>query len=469
MNNPIKVIQFGEGNFLRSFADWMITRMNRETSFGGSVVVVQPIEQGRIADLNRQNGCYHIVMKGLQNETPVREIERIDCIEVGINPYTDFDTYLQAAELPELRFVISNTTESGIAFDANCRFTDKPAKSFPGKLVQFLYKRFTHFNGDAAKGLIFLPCELIDRNGDELKKCIVQYARLWQLGNAFEEWIESANLFANTLVDRIVTGYPHESAKEIEAEIGCCDSLISESEIFHLWVIEGNAAIEKEFPAREAGLNVLFVPEMKPYRDRKVTLLNGAHTILAPVAYLYGLNTVREGAENALIGTFLKKVTADELMPSLNLPRGELESFAADVTERFKNPYIHHQLTGIMLNSFSKYKTRDLPSLKSYVARNGKLPSGLVAGLAAICVYYRGGARGNDTIAPNDDQATLSLLQQAWRNSSPNEVANTVLQSQELWGEDLTTIEGLRDMLTDYIERIITQGIEPIINEIVSK
>ena len=468
MNTPIKVIQFGEGNFLRSFADWMITRMNRETDFNGNVIVIQPIEQGRIAELNRQNGSYHIVMKGLRNGLPVREIERIDCIEAGINPYTDFAAYLQAAALPYLRFVISNTTESGIAFDGDCLFTDKPAKSFPAKLTQFLYKRFTYFNGDTQKGLIFLPCELIDRNGDKLKECILQYARLWQLGADFEEWLEQSNQFTNTLVDRIVTGYPHESAKEIETEIGCDDELISESEIFHLWVIEGGQSVQKEFPAEAAGLNVLFVPEMKPYRDRKVTLLNGAHTVLAPVAYLYGLNTVREGAENPLIGAFLEKITTEELMPSLDLPRDELESFAAAVMERFKNPYIRHQLTGIMLNSFSKYKTRDLPALKSFVERNKKLPSGLVAGLAAICVYYRGKKRGNDPIVLSDDRFTLSLLQQAWRNSSPEETASTVLQSTELWGENLTAIEGLQAKLSGYIKQITEQGIDAVINEIIS-
>ena len=463
---PIKILQFGEGNFLRSFADWMIAEMNRKIGFNGNVAVIQPIEQGKIDELNRQNGCYHIVMKGLANGVPVRKIERIDCIEKGINPYVDFNAYLRLAELPEARFIISNTTESGIAFDPENRFTDTPAKSFPGKLTQLLYRRYTFFKGAKEKGFIFLPCELIDRNGDALKKAVLQYIRLWNLEPAFEQWVNACNYFANTLVDRIVTGFPHETIKEIQEEIGCKDELVSECEIFHLWVIEGDAVIEKEFPANQAGLNVLFVPDIKPYRDRKVTLLNGAHTVLAPTAFLYGMDTVREAVENELTGAFIKKVIAEELMPSLDLSQEELEDFAAAVMERFRNPYIRHQLTGILLNSFSKYKTRDLPALKHYVAHNRQLPKGLVAGLAAICVYYRGGLRGKDAIEVKDNEATMKIVQGAWKQPSCLETARELLGSTVLWDEDLNQINGFTQLLAAYIERITKTGVESLICEI---
>jgi tagaturonate reductase len=461
-----RILQFGEGNFLRAFADWMITEMNRKIGFNGKVIIIQPIEQGRIDDLNRQNGVYHIVMKGLSEGVPVRKIERIDCIERGINPYADFNAYRQLAELPDIRFILSNTTESGIAFDPENRYTDAPAKSFPGKLTQLLHHRYTFFRGAKDKGFIFLPCELIDRNGDALKKTVLQYVRLWNLEPGFEQWINACNHFANTLVDRIVTGFPHETIKEIQEELGEKDELVSESEIFHLWVIEGNAAIQHEFPADKAGLNVLFVPDMKPYRDRKVTLLNGAHSVLAPIAFLYGLNTMREAVEEPLVGAFIRHVMTEELMPSLDLPGEELTAFAANVLERFRNPYIRHQLTGILLNSFSKYKTRDLPALKHHVAHNRQLPKGLVAGLAAICIYYKGGLRGNDRIEVKDDATTVTSVQKAWAQPSFAETAHEILASETLWGEDLNPIAGLTQTLASYLERMSHEGVEPIIREI---
>ncbi|MDD6209995.1 MAG: tagaturonate reductase [Bacteroidales bacterium] len=457
---PVRVIQFGEGNFLRSFADWIISEMNKRTEFDGNVAVIQPLKYGNADLLNRQNGQYHLILKGIENGLPVRKIERIDCIDRTIDPYADFDAYMRLAEVPELRFVVSNTTEAGIAFDSGNLFSDMPAESFPGKLTQFLYHRFQFFKGATERGLIFLPCELIDRNGDMLKKTILQYVRLWNLGDAFEQWIGSSNVFSNTLVDRIVPGFPRDTVQEIRKEIDYDDALISESEIFHLWVIEGDPVVKREFPADKAGLNVLFVPDMKPYRDRKVTLLNGTHTVLSPVAFLYGLDTVREAVEDPLIGKFVRKVMRDELMPSLNLPAEELELFATDVLDRFRNPFIKHQLTSIMLNSFSKFKTRDLPALKKYAERNGRVPEGLVLGLAAICVYYKGGKWGENLIEPKDDEAILSFLQRVWKERCFYNIAETILGSVSLWGGDLNEIKGLTEILSDKLAVIAEYGIK---------
>jgi len=401
---PEKVIQFGEGNFLRAFVDWIIWNLDRKTDFNGGVVVVQPIEKGMVDMLNAQDGLYHLNLQGIDKGNPVDSIDMIDVISRGLNPYREFDEYLKLAENPDIRFVISNTTEAGIAFDPSCRLDDRPASSYPGKLTQLLYRRYEYFKGDRTKGLIIFPCELIFLNGKELKKCIYRYIELWNLGDGFREWFETACGVYCTLVDRIVPGYPKDTIDQIHQRIGYDDKLVVKAEIFHLWVIEAPKEIEREFPADKAGLNVLFVPSEAPYHARKVTLLNGPHTVLSPIGYLSGLDTVKECVEDPLIGKFVRKVMFGELLETLDLPKPELEQFAGDVLERFVNPYVKHFVTSIMLNSFPKYRTRDLPGLKIYLERKGTLPEGLVLGLAAIITYYKGGKRGDVEIVPADDE-----------------------------------------------------------------
>lgn len=373
-SRPDKIIQFGEGNFLRAFVDWIIWNTNKATDFNAGVVVVQPIEKGMVDVLNSQDGLYHVNLQGIDNGKPVDSIEMIDVINRGINPYRDFDDYIALAENPDIRFVISNTTEAGIAYDPSCRLEDRPASSYPGKLVQLLYHRYEFFKGDVSKGLIIFPCELIFLNGKELKKCIYQYIDLWNLGEGFKAWFEQACGVYCTLVDRIVPGYPRDTIGQILDRIGIEDKMVVKAEIFHLWVIEAPEEIAEEFPAPKAGLNVLFVPSEAPYHARKVTLLNGPHTVLSPVGYLSGLDTVRECVEDELIGKFVRKVMFGELLETLDLPKAELEQFANAVLERFVNPYVKHFVTSIMLNSFPKYKTRDLPGLKTYLERKGSLP-----------------------------------------------------------------------------------------------
>ena len=348
---PEKVIQFGEGNFLRAFVDWIIWNLDRKTGFNGGVVVVQPIEKGMVDMLNSQDGLYHLNLQGMDKGRPVDSIDLIDVISRGINPYVDFDEYLKLAENPDMRFIISNTTEAGIAFDPSCRLEDRPASSYPGKLTQLLYHRYRYFGGDVSKGFIIFPCELIFLNGKELKKCISQYIDLWHLGDGFREWFGQACGVYCTLVDRIVPGYPKDTIDEIHRRIGYDDHLVVKAEIFHLWVIEAPEEVAQEFPADKAGLNVLFVPSEAPYHARKVTLLNGQHTVLSPVGYLSGLDTVKECVEDPLIGKYVRKVMFDELIETLDLPEAELRQFADDVLERFVNPYVKHFVTSIMLRS----------------------------------------------------------------------------------------------------------------------
>ena len=461
-----KVIQFGEGNFLRAFIDWIIWKTNQKTSFNASVVVVQPIEKGLVDKLNQQEGLYHLNLQGLQNGEPVDSVDLIDVISRGINPYEEFDAYLALAQQEEIRFVISNTTEAGIAFDPSCKLEDKPASSYPGKLTQLLYRRFQYFKGAKDKGLIIFPCELIFENGKHLKECIRQYIDLWNLGADFSAWFEEACGVYSTLVDRIVPGYPKETAAQLCERVGYEDNLLDKAEIFHLWVIEAPREVAAEFPANQAGLNVLFVPSEAPYHERKVTLLNGPHTVLSPVGYLSGLNTVKECCEDPEIGLFVKKVMLEELLPTLNLPKEELEKFAADVMERFRNPFVKHFVTSIMLNSFPKFKTRDLPGLKTYLERKGELPQGLVLGLAAICTYYKGGKRGQDEIVPNDDPKIMGLLKELWATGDVSKVAKGVLADEFIWGEDLNAIPGLTNLLCKDLSLIREKGMREAVKSI---
>ena len=465
---PTKVIQFGEGNFLRAFVDWIIWKTNNATDFNAGVVVVQPIDRGMVDMLNAQDGLYHVNLQGIDKGQPVDSLEMVDVINYGLNPYTQNDEFMALAEDPNIRFVISNTTEAGIAFDPSCKLQDKPAASYPGKLTQLLYHRYRHFNGDMAKGFIILPCELIFLNGKELKKCIYQYIDLWNLGEEFKAWFEQACGVYCTLVDRIVPGYPRETIDQIHETIGFKDNLVVKGEIFHLWVIEAPESVAAEFPADKAGLNVLFVPSEAPYHERKVTLLNGPHTVLSPVGYLSGLDTVRECMEDPEVGKFVHKVMYEELLETLNLPKPELEAYAASVVERFVNPYVKHFVTSIMLNSFPKYKTRDLPGLKTYLERKGELPKGLVLGLAAIITYYKGGKRGDVEIVPNDDAAIVNLLQELWATGDVRKVAEGVLAAEFIWGENLNEIPGLTDLVTADLELVQKEGMRAAVQTVIS-
>ena len=462
-----KVVQFGEGNFLRAFIEWIIWKTNQKTDFNGSVVVVQPIEKGMVSWLNEQDGLYHLNLQGLLDGKPVDSVDLIDVISRGLNPYEDFASYLALAEQPEIRFVISNTTEAGIAFDPACKLDDKPASSYPGKLTQLLYHRWEHFKGDMSKGLIIFPCELIFENGKHLKECIRQYIDLWNLGPDFSAWFEEACGVYSTLVDRIVPGYPRDNAAELCERAGYDDHLLDKAEIFHLWVIEAPKEVAAEFPADKAGLNVLFVPSEAPYHERKVTLLNGPHTVLSPVGYLSGLNTVKECCEDPEVGKFVHKVMFEELLPTLNLPEEELVKFANAVLERFRNPFVKHFVTSIMLNSFPKFKTRDLPGLKTYLERKGELPRGLVLGLAGICTYYKGGKRGEDEIVPQDDEKIVGLLKSLWATGDVRKVAEGVLADHFIWGEDLNKIPGLTDLLAADLALIQKDGMRAAVRSII--
>ncbi|NSB15626.1 tagaturonate reductase [Clostridium beijerinckii] len=468
---PEKVLQFGEGNFLRAFVDWQIDKMNEEAGFNGSVVVVQPQEGGLVNMLNEQDGLFTLYLQGVQGKKAIKTHKIINSISRGINPYTDYNEYLKVAENPELRFIVSNTTEAGIAFDENDKLNEGCQKSFPGKLTAFLFRRFMVFNGDNSKGFIIIPCELIDRNGEKLKEIVLRYAEMWNLGQDFVNWINDANTFCCSLVDRIVPGYPRDTIDEVREELGYDDNLVDVGEIFHLWVIEGPQSIKDELPIEKAGLNVKVVDDMTPYRTRKVRILNGPHTAMVPVAYLYGLETVGEAIDHEVIGRYVHDVIYDEIIETLDLPHEELVEFADAIIERFQNPYVKHYLMSIALNSLFKYKTRNLPSLTEYLKRKGTLPKKLVFSLASLIEFYKG-KRGDEDIQLADDEDILELFKELWgkydgTKEGLNKIVTSVLAYEKNWGSNLNEIPNLADEVSRYLEIIEKVGMKEAIKEVI--
>lgn len=480
-NLPEKVIQFGEGNFLRAFVDWMFHQMNKQKIFNGRVVAVQPIAQGLVGKLNEQDGLYTLILRGLQDGKPVELKEIISSISRGINPYTQWDEYLKCAENPDIEFVVSNTTEAGISYDKSDSIDKKPPLSYPGKLTAYLYHRFNHFNGDPSKGMVIIPCELIDRNGDNLKRIILQLSNDWNLPEAFKEWIEKDNIFVNTLVDRVVTGYPKDEINEILNHLGYEDNLVDTGELFHLWVIEGPGEISERLPFTKAGLNVLWTDDMSPYRTRKVRILNGAHTSSVPAAFLYGLETIGEMMEHDVMGKFAREVIYDEIVPSINLDKKMLLEFADSVVERFQNPYIKHYLISILLNSSSKFKTRVLPSIIEYQQLYNKLPEKLTFSFAALMAVYKDGKVENGVMKARrekgefvmqDDLWVLEFFEKTWNDfdkskEAAKSVAKAVLANSKMWDQDLNNIDGLTDKVADYLYQITNDGIKNTVERLV--
>ena len=410
-----KVIQFGEGGFLRGFVDWIIQLTNEASDFDASVVVVQPIDKGMCEMLEAQNCVYTHVMRGMKNGVPTVEKKVIDVISRTVQPYRDFEAYLSLADNPDFRFVVSNTTESGIEFKETEKASDAPAVTFPGKLTLLLKRRFDK----GLRGFIFLPCELIDRNGDNLKACVLKYADLWGLGEDFKAWIEKDNFFCNTLVDRIVTGYPRDE----KIDLGYEDNMLNTSELFHLWVIEAGYDLSSEFPFHKAGLNIIVTDDLERYRTRKVRILNGAHTSMIPYALLRGIETVGDCMKDEEMSSFVKACVYDEIIPTLDLSYEELKSYADDVFERFENVFIRHFCSSIALNSVSKFKVRVLPSILEYIKRKGEMPKNLIKSFAKLIAFYK-------TDMTNDAPDVVEFM----KKSSVKEI----LANEALWGQDLT-------------------------------
>ncbi|ACZ75450.1 MULTISPECIES: tagaturonate reductase [Dickeya] len=461
--HPDRVIQFGEGNFLRAFIDWQLDLLNEHTDLDAGIVVVRPIDTDFPPALDTQDGLYTTIIRGLNEQgDAVREPRLIRSVNREINVYRQFDEYLALAHDANIRFVFSNTTEAGISYHADDKLTDTPPASFPAKLTRLLFERFNHFNGAADKGWVLLPCELIDYNGEKLKELVLRYAAQWALPTAFTTWLNEHNTFCSTLVDRIVTGYPRNEVDALQQELGYQDTFLDTAEYFYLFVIQGPQWLAEELRLNQLKLNVRIVDDIKPYKERKVAILNGAHTALVPVAFLAGLDTVGESMNDAQIGKFVETTIAEEIVPVLDLPHDELMSFAEAVLSRFRNPFIQHQLLSIALNGMTKFRTRILPQLLMYRERHNALPKRLTFALAALIAFYRG-ERNDDRYPLQDDAHWLERYEVLWSGvragtTSLAQVVNAVLSDAEHWEQDLTLVPGLAALVTEQLQAIVERG-----------
>lgn len=474
---PEKILQFGEGNFLRAFADWMVDLTNERGEFKGSIVLCQPIPQGNPAMFDEQDSVYTLVMRGIEDGKAVEKSRKITSVSRCINAYANWDEVLKLAKSADLKAVISNTTEAGIAYKAGDKVTDAPPSSFPAKVAVFLYERYKTFNGAEDKGLLFLPVELIDFNGTELKRIVLQYAKEWNLEQAFIDWVETANKFTNTLVDRIVTGYPKDQIAEFEEKLGYKDNILVTSEVFNLWVIEGKKEWADILPVHKSGANVIWTDDVKPYKMRKVRILNGGHTSTVLAAYLAGHDIVLDFMNDPLFKKYLDVLLQKEVIPTLDLPLQELQDFAASVGDRFANPYIKHKLLDISLNSCSKFNARCLPSLLEYVNRLGDLPEVLTFSLAAFIKFYdikkegdtyKGKRAKGDEYQVKDDEAVMEFFAEIWKTKDAAAIAKAVLSKKDFWsGKDLTEVKGLADAVALYLHELNTKPVEEVVKSII--
>ena len=475
---PEKVLQFGEGNFLRAFVNYWFDVSNEKAGWNGKCVLVQPIAPGLAKLINQQEGLYTLYLRGRENGEKVDRKRVISSVSRCLNPYeqADFDAMMAVAVSDDLEYVVSNTTEAGIVYDPACQLSDTPAASFPGKLTQVLYKRWQAGKG----GLVILSCELIDNNGKELLKCVNQYVDQWKLEDGFKKYVNEDCTFCSTLVDRIVPGRvkdPAEVAKMEEAN-GYHDELIDVGEIFGVWNIEGPEWLEEKLPFKKAGVNCPVVPDVTPYKKRKVRILNGAHTGFVLGAYLAGFDIVRDCMQDDVVRGFMNKMLHEEVIPTLPLDKKDLESFASAVQDRFNNPFVDHELMSISLNSTSKWRARNMPSFLEYIEKTGKLPQCLTASFAMYIAFFSNDiqelndkglvckrAKGNEYVC-SDDRWALEFYY-AHKGDSAEDLVHAVMTNQQMWGQDLTQVPGFEDAVAGCLKKIRSAGAYDVMNELV--
>ncbi|MFC5651848.1 tagaturonate reductase [Paenibacillus solisilvae] len=474
--DPIRILQIGEGNFIRGFFDWMISECRKQGLFDGSIAVTQPRPSGKtkIEELREQDGLFSLIIRGLVKGEPVENKEIINVFGKVIDPYTEWDAFLSLAENESLQFVVSNTTEAGLVYREESYVEGQPLLSFPGKITMLLYRRYLAFNGASDRGLIFLPCELIERNGDVLRDCVLRYAGDWELPDEFKSWVMSHNRFLNSLVDRIVTGHPGEvQAGAWFEEWGYGDKLVSTAEPYHLWAIEGEPELDNLLPLRKAGLNVHWVEDLKPYQLRKVRILNGAHTLMTTIGILSDLEHVRELMEHDELGTFIRDAIEEEIIPALPLPLDEMKIYADSVIERYLNPYIVHRLSDIAMNSISKFRVRLLPSMIHYRDQGIPIPSRLTRGLAGLLRYYKvkqneqgegyyGTTFRGSSYMVRDEIVLLKLFETVWSEKEAKgigmlETVKRLLANVDLWGQDLSQWDGLAEAVSIQLTELETR------------
>jgi len=456
---PERILQFGEGNFLRAFVDYFFDVLNEREGFNGKIAMVQPIERGLTDMINEQEGLYTLYLQGSESGQAVRHKRVITSVSRCIDPYRNYDEFISCAKNPDLKYIVSNTTEAGIVYSDIDKITDKPAKNFPAKLTQFMYERFKIFEGKPNTGFVVLSCELIDNNGKELLNCVEKYIKSWNLPNAFLNWVRNENIFCSTLVDRIVTGYPKSEADALNKENGYEDKLLDTGEVFGFWVIEGPEKLNELLPFAKSGLPVLITDDHTPYKKRKVRILNGTHTSMTPASMLAGQEIVRNCMEDDIISGFVRKFIYEEIIPILPLPEAELLEFAGAVSDRFKNPYIDHRLSDISLNSIAKWKARVMPSLLEYIDKFRKLPALLSFSLAALIRFYKceerngtfiGCGSGKEYQLRDDADVCRYFANLKWDNTT----VKAILANTDFWGRNLNDVDGLTEKVTQYIDQI---------------
>ncbi len=462
-----KTLQFGEGNFLRAFVDWMIHKSNKNMNANNGVVVVQPLDKGMVDLLKKQDNLYHVLLQGIKDGEPIQEKELVDCIIDAVNPYSEYEKYKEYFLNPDLELVVSNTTEAGITRIENEDIYAMPPKSFPGKICQLLYQRYKHFEGAADKALTFFCCELIDKNATVLHEIVLELAQQNNLEQGFIDWLNNDCSFCSTLVDRIVPGFPKDNIKEIQNELGIEDNLVVVGEYFHVWAIEAPKSIAEKYPFDKAGLNVVWLDDMTKFRDKKVRILNGSHTALVPVGLLSGYETVKEAFDDADISAFINNMVEQEVIPNIEGDKVALKKFSEEILERFFNPYIRHFLKDISLNSLSKWMTRDYPSLNDCFEKDGKLPNRLTLSLAALLILYKGEYK-DLKFEVKDTQEDLDFIQNEWsKDQDATAFTKAVLSNAKIWGTDLNAVAGLTEKVAGYIDDILNEGIKKALKKVI--
>ncbi|MEJ9306897.1 tagaturonate reductase [Priestia megaterium] len=471
---PERIIQFGEGNFLRGFIDWMVHQMNKQGLFNGKIVAIQPTPHGKVVPkLNTQDGLYTVALRGMENGEIIDEVEVVSSISRGINPYNEWQEVLKVAENKDIRFVFSNTTEAGLTYSAEEYTPEHSPLSFPGKLTAFLYHRYQVMNGAAEAGLVIFPCELLEDNGNLLREIVLRIANDWKLPDSFIEWVQASNKFCNTLVDRIVTGYPKNDIEEYRTRLGYEDELITVGEPYHLFAIDADEETAEAIPFHKAGLNVFWSDE-RPFRDIKVRILNGAHTMMFAAGYLSGKKTVLETMENQLLREYIRRGIYSEILPVIKMNELQTKAFADSVIERFSNPFNQHFLSDIGLNAIFKYKSRLLPTLEDWTNQKNKLPEIVSFSLAALIAYYQPERMQGSSKVIRDQPEVIEFFMHSWShqnngNAHLENMVKKILSNQSLWERDLNEFDDLPETVCRYLSTIVESGMGNAIGRLIEK
>lgn len=460
---PVKILQFGEGNFLRAFIDWMLHKANEAGVLNHGVTVVQPIAQGMADALNKQDCLYHVYLEGIKDKKPIKEVTLVKSIVNALNPYQDYEAYKALFLSPDLEMIISNTTEAGIRYEEGDDLNVLPPKSYPAKITALLHQRFQHFKAANDKGLLIICCELIEDNGSTLREFVLKHAKYNNLSDEFIQWVKTACYFYDTLVDRIVPGFPRETIGEIKEEIGFDDNLVVKGEYFHVWAIGGDAAIREKLPLDKAGLNVLFMDDIKPFRAKKVRILNGSHTAMVPIALQLGCETVKEAFNTPVVEKFINAMVNTEVLPTIDEEPEALKKFAAKILERFYNPFIKHYLKDISLNSLSKWETRNFPSLKDNVEKLGKDAPLTVFSFAALLVLYSG--KSEITFTPNDTPEFIEFIQKTFNAKDIEAWVKGIINNKKMWTVDLSVLPGFAEKVAADVKIILEKGMETALED----